>query len=177
MIVEVQLSTTTSRYARTKRYSKENGISLIEVLVTIVILSFGLLGVAGLLVGGVSNAAASEGLAKATQLAADMADRIRANPAVALSASSEYLFDYSGTAPTNPTTIALKDKKEWLEALARELPQGDGKITSVVSGGQRKIVIEVRWNNCFGTINDADTITCRDNSAAAFRYTSFELRL
>jgi type IV pilus assembly protein PilV len=176
-VLETRLFTPGSQHHLSKINAKEKGISLIEVLVTIVILSFGLLGVAGLLVGGVSNAAASEGLAKATQLAADMADRIRANPTVALSASSEYLFAYSDSAPTNPTTIALKDKKEWLEALARELPQGDGKITSVVSGGQRKVVIEVRWNNCFGTINDADTITCKDNSAAAFRYTSFELRL
>jgi prepilin-type N-terminal cleavage/methylation domain-containing protein len=50
----------------------QKGFSLIEVLVTMVILAFGLLGVAGLLVGGVSNAAGSEAFSKASQLAAQL---------------------------------------------------------------------------------------------------------
>ena len=85
------------------------GFSLIEVLVTMLILAFGLIGVAGLLVSGVSNAAASEALTKANQLAADMADRMRANPAVALSATSEYITNYTDAAPVAPATTALRD--------------------------------------------------------------------
>ncbi|HYW55699.1 MAG TPA: type IV pilus modification protein PilV [Polaromonas sp.] len=156
---------------------KQAGFSLIEVLVTMVILCFGLLGVAGLLVKGVSNAAASEATSKASQLAADMADRIRANPVVALSASSQYITSYADTPPSSPTTIAMKDKKAWLEALAAQLPQGDGKITNTVASGARKVEIEVRWSNCLGTLSDAAFITCRDNSAAAFKTVIFELRL
>lgn len=155
----------------------QTGFSIIEVLVTLVILSFGLLGVAGLLVSGVSNAASSEAMSKASQLAADMADRIRANPVVAVSATSEYITTYDEAAPTSPATIAMHDKKEWLEALAAQLPQGDGKITSTVSGGQRKLEIEVRWSNCLGTTSDAARTLCTDNSAAAFKTVTFELRL
>ena len=161
----------------TKPADKQFGFSLIEVLVTMVILSFGLLGVAGLLVKGVSNAAASEATSKASQLAADMADRIRANPAVALSATSQYITAYADTPPASPTTIAMKDKKEWLEALAVQLPQGDGKITNTVSGGARKLEIEVRWSNCLGTLSEAATTACTNNSAAAFQTFVFELRL
>lgn len=155
----------------------QTGFSLIEVLVTMVILSFGLLGVAGLLVKGVSNAAASEATSKASQLAADMADRIRANPEIALSASSEYITAYADTAPSSPTTIAMKDKKEWLEALAAQLPQGDGKITNTVSAGQRRYDIEVRWSNCLGTLSDAARTACTDDSTTAFKTFTFELRL
>ena len=157
--------------------NNQTGFSLIEVLVTLLILAFGLLGVAGLLVSGVSNAASSEAMSKASQLAADMADRIRANPEVALSATSEYITTYADTAPSSPATIAMRDKKEWLEALAAQLPQGDGKITSSVSGGQRKLEIEVRWSNCLGTLNDAARTLCTDNSAAAFKTATLELRL
>lgn len=157
--------------------NKQTGFSLIEVLVTLVILSFGLLGVAGLLVSGVSNAASSEAMSKASQLAADMADRIRANPVVAMSATSEYITTYADAPPASPTTIAQRDKKEWLEALAVQLPQGDGKITNTVSGGQRKVEIEVRWSNCLGTLSDAARTLCTDNSAAAFKTITFELRL
>ena len=51
---------------------RQKGFSLIEVLVTMLVLAFGLLGVAGLLVGGVSNASSSEAFSKASQLAADI---------------------------------------------------------------------------------------------------------
>ncbi|HAL40331.1 MAG TPA: type IV pilus modification protein PilV [Polaromonas sp.] len=151
------------------------GFSLIEVMVTMVILSFGLLGIAGLLVNGVSNASGSEAMAKASQLAADMADRIRANPVVGVSATSEYITTYADTPPSSPVTIAMKDKKDWLEALAAQLPQGDGQIT--VDNTLRKVVITVRWSNCLGTLNDADRTACTDNAATAFKTVSFELRL
>ena len=167
---------------------QQAGFSLIEVLVTILILSFGLIGVAGLLVSGVSNAASSESLAKANQLAADMADRIRANPAAALSASSEYLLNdssttaakpdqWTGAIPSSPTTIALQDKKAWMESLAAQLPQGRGRIFNTVGGGARQINIQVAWANCFGTLHDADRTSCANNSGAAFRIVNYELRL
>lgn len=166
-----------ARRAGSPQQISQAGFSLIEVLVTLVILSFGLLGVAGLLVSGVSNAASSEAMSKASQLAADMADRIRANPNVALSAGSEYITIYDDVAPSNPVTIAMRDKKEWLDALAAQLPQGDGKITNTVSAGQRKLEIEVRWSNCLGTLDDAGRTSCADNSATAFKKVSFELRI
>lgn len=160
---------------------RQNGFSLIEVLVTMLVLAFGLLGVAGLLVGGVSNAASSESFTKASQLAADMADRIRANPAIALSATSEYITNYADSAPTSPTTIAQQDKKIWMDALAAQLPLGKGRIYNSVGGGQRQYNIEVRWSKCFGTLSDADRTTgtsnCKDNPDAAFRTVNFELRL
>jgi type IV pilus assembly protein PilV len=153
----------------------ESGFSLIEVMVTLVILSFGLLGVAGLLVSGVSNASSSESMAKANQLIADMADRMRANPEVAISSTSKYITIYTDLAPSSPASIAERDVKIWLEALAAQLPQGDGKIT--VDNTNRKVEIEVRWSNCMGTINDAELTSCKNNSATAFKTVKFELRL
>jgi len=158
------------------------------VLVTMLILSFGLLGVAGLLVGGVSNAAASESLNKANQLAADMADRVRANPVVALSATSEYLLNanparggkpdlWVDPVPVAPATIALSDVKAWMDALASQLPAGRGRIFNTVGGGARQVNIEVAWASCFGTLSDADRAKCGNNSAAAFRTIIVELRL
>ena len=163
------------------------GFSLIEVLVTMLILAFGLLGVAGLLVGGVSNAAGSESLNKANQLASEMADRIRANPEVALGATSEYLINENGAWEGNPhlwvdtapvgATIAIKDVSDWMAAIATQLPSGRGRIYNSVGGGARQVNIQIAWSSCFGTISDAERTTCRDNSANAFRVINFELRL
>jgi type IV pilus assembly protein PilV len=155
----------------------QSGFSLIEVLVTILILAFGLLGVAGLLVKGVSNASSSEAMAKASQLAADMADRIRANPAVALSATSEYLTGYGDAIPGNPISIAQQDKRDWMTALAVQLPQGKGRIYNTVAGGQRQYNIEIRWSNCMGTTNDSEANACLNSPGTAFKTLNFELRL
>lgn len=159
------------------RMKRQTGFSLIEVLVTMLVLAFGLLGVAGLLVGGVSNASSSEAFSKASQLAADMADRIRANPAAALSASSEYNLTYTDSVPANPTTIAQSDKKVWMEAIAAQLPQGKGRIYSTTGGGQRQYNIEVRWSNCLGTLSDVERTNCENAGGATFRTFNFELRL
>lgn len=161
-----------------KPCKKSKGFSLIEVLVTILILTFGLIGVAGLLVGGIANASSSEYLTKANALAADMADRIRANPgpAGAMSASTAYAFAYTDAPPSSPSNIAERDKKEWLEALARQLPGGDGKVTATNTGGNRKFDIEVRWSNCLGTVNQTVTELCAAGGNE-MRTVTFELRL
>jgi type IV pilus assembly protein PilV len=166
---------------------RQNGFSLIEVLVTMLILAFGLLGVAGLLVGGVSNAAASESLNKANQLVADMADRIRANPDVALGATSEYQINENSAWEDRPdlwvdavpavTSIATGDVKAWMDAIAQQLPSGRGRIYNTVGGGARQINIQVAWSCCFGTLSDAESTQCRDDSPSAFRKINFELRL
>jgi type IV pilus assembly protein PilV len=177
-----------SQHSRKKRLTKSSGLSrrflsargfsLIEVLVTILILTFGLIGVAGLLVNGIANASSSEYLTKANALAADMADRIRANPGPsgAMSASTEYAFTYSDYAPASPSSTAQRDKKDWLEALAKQLPNGDGKIVFTNTGGERKFDIEVRWSNCLGTVNQTVSELCAAGGTEV-RTVTFELRL
>ena len=165
---------------------------------TMLILAFGLLGVAGLLVGGVSNAASTESFSKASQLASDMADRIRANrdpisgDYIALSATSEYLLNDSASSASTPsawtnaipsstsTTIAKNDLRAWMTALATQLPGGRGRIDSVPAS--RLVNITIAWSNCFGTLSDADRFSragdnCKDTAASTYRTFKFELRL
>lgn len=58
---------------------REAGFTMIEILVAIIIVSFGLLGVAGLLITGLQFTTSAQQRATATLLAYDMVDRIRAN--------------------------------------------------------------------------------------------------
>ena len=141
-----------------------------------VILMFGLLGVAGLLVNGISNTASSESMTKANQLLADMADRMRANPAVAVSAGSEYGHNFGTAIPAaTSTTIALKDLRQWLTAVQGQLPQGDGNIT--VDNTKRKVLIEIRWTKCMGTLSQADQTACNDSPSTAFQSVTMDLRI
>jgi len=63
-------------------HSRRNhsGFTLIEVLVTVVVVSIGLLGLAGLQISGLRANMSSEARSKATLLASDIIERMRANP-------------------------------------------------------------------------------------------------
>src|SRR5215510_11075504 len=59
--------------------SLQRGLSMIEVLVAIVIISLGLLGMAGLQASGLRTSQSAFYRAQAAQFANDMAERMRAN--------------------------------------------------------------------------------------------------
>ena len=64
---------------RRPAYSLTQGFTLLEVLIAIVVLSFGLLGMAGLQANGVKNTHSANLRTLAVHQAYDMADRMRAN--------------------------------------------------------------------------------------------------
>lgn len=82
--------------------TRQAGFTLIEILVTIVILSIGLLGIAGMQASSLRNNHAAYTKTQAANLAMDMADRIRANPG----ARAEYVgFDTGANVPADPGCI------------------------------------------------------------------------
>jgi type IV pilus assembly protein PilV len=164
------------RALKTKK--AESGISLIEVLVTIVILSFGLLGVAGLLVGGVTNAAASEFNTKAEQLISDMAERMRVNSAEVITASSLYSRSYTDAGPSSPSSsVATQDVDTWIKAIASQLPSGQGKIEVDANGTNRIVKISIRWNVCLGALTQSQAADCGNNPESTYKSVTQELRL
>jgi type IV pilus assembly protein PilV len=156
--------------ASSKIKRAQGGFSLIEVLVTMLVLAFGLLGVAGLMLGGVSNAANSESRSKASMLAADMADRMRANPAEArTSGSPKYVrLTYDAALPTASTTATI-DMISWVDAISKQLPEGGGRIiqTVLTANGVNiyKYAIEIRWSGCSGTLDDTARANCAAGNA------------
>jgi type IV pilus assembly protein PilV len=119
----------------------ERGFTMLEVLISILILSFGLLGIAGIYVAGVQNNKSASLRTIATQQAYDMADRMRANLAgltVPLPAMPYYHLPTATatascytTANCTPQQMAQNDYYEWNDANsassnARVLPGGFG---------------------------------------------------
>ena len=114
---------------------RQNGFTLLEVLVTVVVLAFGLLGLAGLHVVGQRMNDISQIRSQATILANDIMDRMRANPN-GVSADG-YEITIPSTAPSNDcqssscsaTEMAELDMYEWGQLLQTYLPAGTGAIT------------------------------------------------
>lgn len=61
-------------------HRQESGFTLIEILVTVLVLSIGLLGLAGMQITGLRANMSSEARSKATLLASDIVERMRNNP-------------------------------------------------------------------------------------------------
>lgn len=124
------------------------GMTLIEVLVTLVIISVGLLGVAALQLTTVRNNQDAFVRSQAAVLASDMLDRIRANRAAAMAEPSVYNIGFRPAAmPTG--SAAATDMAQWKATLLSQLPNGDGSIvtnTVTVDGVARRIVtITISW--------------------------------
>lgn len=128
-----------------RKAQAQQGVSLVEVLVTIVIISFGLLGVAGLLATGLRNNQSSQLRTQAAILAYDMAERMRANRPAAL--------DQLYVTGTTTSGVAASDKTDWAAALALALPSGSGTVAMT---SNRYFTITIQWNDSKG-VGGGDT--------------------
>ena len=131
------------------------GFTLIEVLIAMLILAFGLLGLAGLQTTGLRNNLSAYNRSQATQLAYDMADRMRANIADAGTlGASVYTTVALGDAVAQGSCItvatacsaaqmAQQDLFEWNQNLTNILPGGQGTIAVAAS----LFTITVNWDD------------------------------
>lgn len=137
----------------------QTGASMIEVLVAIIVLSIGLLGLAGLQTAGLKHNQSASFRSTASMMAYSILDSMRANRVAAgeggyaHSASAE---DSAGTeteAETKAEAESLafpeQDMKTWLEELALRLPEGTGTVGVDVDN---KVTITIQWDDSRGAL-------------------------
>ena len=152
--------------------NKNTGFTLIEVLITMLIMAVGLLGLAGLQMMSLKNNQSTYNRSQATQLAYDMADRIRANM---LEANNRLTSVYITKNPASAlvqnecatisaacsiTDMAEHDLFLWNQAVSTTLPSGIGLIE--VNGNVFSIT--VNWDdNRDGTVDSDSNNTTPDD--------------
>jgi len=141
-----------------KSISRQKGIGLIEVLVSVFILASGLLGLAALQTQSLRFSHESYMRTLASILASDMADRIRVNSTEAL-VTDNYVHalgaNTSGTATAcednacNSSNLAAYDYKQWSDQLSAQLPDGKGSITAATKNtdGWREYTIIIQFSS------------------------------
>lgn len=128
------------------------GFSLIEVLIALIIMSVGMLGIAGLYVHSMQAGRTSLFRHNAVTLAGDVADRIRANPLAGVA------YVDTGpvtTAPTpdcvgggvdcSPDEMAASDIYLWDEQAGSTLPDGDVRVAYDNSAVPSLYTVTVTW--------------------------------
>jgi len=127
-------------------YIKRNeGISLMEVLISALVLSIGLLGLAGLQVAGVKSNHSVYYRTQATILSTDIMDRMRSNSKAAR--EGEYNKSNLDSVPTDAAASSAQkdvDLYEWKKRCNEILPSFVGSIDCTGDGVCR---VTVQWDD------------------------------
>lgn len=149
---------------------RQRGTSMIEVLVTVIILAAGLLGVAGL--QGRLQVSEMEAYqrSQAMILLEDMAHRLATNRANASDYATTAANPVGGTSacPSADTTLKERDMREWCEALkgAGE-KSGTSSVGAMIGGrgciekiGSSDYMITVAWQGMAAVSAPPESVAC-----------------
>jgi len=140
-----------TRFGSFPMASPQAGFSMLEVLVTLVVLSTGLLGVANLQVDALRGNQGAYLASVAAQQAQDMTERMNANPAGVM-ANQYDVIDASipdievncQSGDCTPTQLAQFDHNRWNTSNQALLPNGAGQVAEISAG---IFLVGVRWHD------------------------------
>ncbi len=135
-----------------------NGFTILEIVITLVILSVALLGLGGLQTTAIQGANASLSRTTATLIAQEMSERIRANPAGIANGNYNNLDSSTATNPgcissgcSTSAAVAMTDLYEirgYFENLTNRagfVPRLPSGRLTVVTNGVGHLILTVRW--------------------------------
>lgn len=151
---------------------QQKGLAFIEVLISLFVLSIGLLGLALLQVNALKQQHESEYRILAVSQIDNIADRMRANPAGVSSGA----YQINSTTPTScnpciPAQLANQDVYQWNQMNAQLLPAGQGQVTAL---GNNSFDIVIRWD---GLKTGATGTACSGNSSMDLTCMSMRVQL
>ena len=130
-------------------YYRCRGLTLVEIMVAVLVMSIGVLGLAGLQTLSMRFNTSAHHRTQATALAYDLADRMRANRPAAL--NDEYNVAFESPTPTcgvaaTTGTVRDQDIANWRNALACRIPRSTGSVVRVGD----EFSITIRWDDTQG---------------------------
>jgi type IV pilus assembly protein PilV len=128
--------------------SRQQGFTLVEAMVALVVLAVGMLGIAGLYVTTLRSGGGAIYRMQAVSSATDLADRIRANRSAVLAyagAAANNNCYGAGSVNCSPSLMAANDLLVWQRQLARVLPGGVGLVAVAGAAVPYTYTITVNW--------------------------------
>lgn len=178
----------------------QRGVSLIESLVAIVVMSLGILGILGVQMRTLADTQTSVRRAQAVRLIEDLSERLSVNPN-ALNNINSYPTAFGAT-PTAPSKncatatcsnseLAAYDLSQWKQSVINTLPASDAAVflagAETDANNRRQLGIMISWRenerDTAGTYKDAinagvdgGTVTCPANRTCHLQYISVSAR-
>ena len=144
---------------------RQQGFSLVEVLIALVIMSVGMLGIATLFLQGMQAGRTSMFRHNAVILVGDVADRIRANPtagAAYAGAGVDSGCVGQGTNCSQPQ-MASHDIFLWTQQAAESLPAGSVNVVFDGAVAPPTYQITANWTEAGENLSYSITIPVRNN--------------
>lgn len=147
--------------------NRERGASMIEIVITMLIMSIGLLGLGALQINAMKFQKSASQKSEATQSAYDLSERIRANGLGVIASDYLYTTAYATTVSHLPpipecsitkctaNEIARIDLAQWLQNLASRLRGGAGYVIKNSVGGY-DVTVMWREQNDQSSASDLD---------------------
>ena len=134
------------------RPARQRGVSMLELLVSLLIFTFGMLGLAGLQTRTLTFNQSSLFRSQAAALTDDVLDRLRSDRKKALSALWDTAIGTS-TASMPVSTFAEIDVKDWKAQVESLLPSGQASIVTTTAAGvdYGTVTITIQWDDSRGT--------------------------
>nr|WP_035202089.1 type IV pilus modification protein PilV [Acidovorax sp. CF316] len=181
--------------------SAQHGVSLIESLVAIVVMSLGILGILGVQMRTLSDTQTGVRRAQAIRLIEDLSERMKVNPN-ALGNINSYKSAFGAT-PTggdcktsacDNSQLAVYDITQWKQLVKTNLPGADAEIFVVADetdGSRRQLGVMVSWRENERSTDTSATgyktplvattiggsgITCPANSSCHLQYIPLNTR-
>ena len=124
----------------------QTGVSLLEVLIAVLVLSVGLLGIAGLQTANLRNTQSAHQRTIAVLLASSMGERIRANPVMAR--AGVYVLPQTCTALSPGGSIQSVEHANWMSEIRSNLGSAStscGRVTYVPA--TQTYTVNVFWDD------------------------------
>lgn len=155
------------RPANVQHHDSQRGVSLVESLVAIVVMSLGILGILGIQMRTLTDTSTTLRRAQAIRLIEDLGERMKINPN-AMADMGVYATTFAAT-PTvgscatgcDHTQLATYDLAVWKKAVRDNLPLGQASIfvppaeAGVVAGQRRQLGVMIAWRENERDIGDA----------------------
>ena len=162
------------RMTRFSMRRRTTGFSLLEVLIAIVVLSFGLLGLALLQTISLRSGQSANYRTQATNLSYEIIDMIRANRDQTGNYNLIRFYNFTNVNPNTGNCAAgaviagtrwQQDRALWICAVRRTLPEGEGSVTTIAPTplAPGSVQVRLRWLDDRGKSNVAAQRTGDDD--------------
>ncbi|HEY1090177.1 type IV pilus modification protein PilV [Hydrogenophaga sp. YM1] len=144
--VKTAVTHATSRPLRRSFFARERGVGLIEVLVAVLVLSLGLLGMAGLQANALKANQSSYGRSQAVMLSYYMLDVLRADRVGAIA------LNYNMPSTCSPDAVATADlsgnsRKHWLQSMRNTLGDTDDTCGAISCDAAGVCTVTIVWDD------------------------------
>jgi type IV pilus assembly protein PilV len=149
---------------RAHRPNGQQGFSMLEVLIALMVLTVGLLGLAAMQEFAVNRSIDANELSIATNLAAEMIERIQYNPKHVASYNGITVSSTSDPCAAITDLMARGDCTQWRERLLQtRLPSPSGTVTATTTGPasltQWLITVQIRWSGLLMPLTFSAVVT------------------